>query len=453
MSPDRNTPHDPNPMHEPNPVHEPPPGAGAMNAFRWVLFAGLLVLAVASIAGYFLTRGPRGGRETTARAEVGYHCPMHPTYTSDRPGECPICGMNLEPIPHSPASPGTSAAIEAGDVPGLVSIHLAPERIQLIGVRTAIVQSEPLGNALDLVAFVAPDESRYHAVQLRVAGWIEKLHVSRTGERVNAGQPLLTLYSPELYQSESEYLVALGADLIGMGSGGIAAAARRRLELLGVPRAEIARLDRERKPKDRLTLPAPASGTVIERNVVEGQSVGPDTPLFTLADLSRVWVLADLYEIDVARLRVGSRAAFNTEGLPGKRFEGRVEFVSPTVSAETRTVQARIALDNRQGLLRPGMYGRVRTEATGAPGLVVPAEALVQAGEQDYVFLARAGGVFVPRRVQIGGRTGERVQLLGGVAEGDTVVSSASFLIDSESRLQAAISGMSGPGSSHEGHR
>jgi Cu(I)/Ag(I) efflux system membrane fusion protein len=423
------------------PAHDPPPpGAGFMNGLRWALFAGLLLLAAVSITSWLLSR--RATTSSAAQAKkAAYHCPMHPSYTSDRPGECPICGMNLEPIPDS--AHGASPA--DGDVPGLAGVHITPERVQLIGVRTARVESRTLGSRLDLVGLVAPDETQLRRVQLRAAGWVQELFVSRTGERVAAGQPLLAIYSPELYQSEQEYLIELGArDSMSAMSheGGARSAARERLRLLGVPPEEIARLERERTASTRLVLTAPFAGTVLERGVVEGQYVGADTPLFSLADLTRVWVLADLYEMDFGRARPGDPARFTADALPGRAFEGRVDFIYPTVSSETRTVKLRIALENPGGELRPGMYGRVLVTAGGAPSLAIPAEAVVNAGEHDYVFLARAGGHFEPRRVTVGVQDGDWSQILEGLAAGDTVVASASFLIDSESRLKAAIAGM-----------
>ena len=308
---------------------------------------------------------------------------------------------------------------------------------------------------------------RLRRVQLRVAGWIERLHVNRTGEVVKAGQPLVTLYSPELFQTEQEFLIetsnphavrdtsAPRATMDHEAPG--PAAARERLRLFGVPDAEVRRLERERKASTRLTLPAPVSGTVLERNITEGQSVGPDTPLLTIADLSSVWVVADVYEMDLGRVRVGDVARFTADALPGRAFQARVEFLYPTVSGETRTLKVRFALDNRDGALRPGMYGRVMIAHRGGAVASVPAEALVRAGEHNYVFLARAGGTFEPRAVEIGLDDGDYIQILRGVAIGDTVVASASFLIDSESRLKAAIAGMGAAGAqgaagSHEGH-
>jgi membrane fusion protein, copper/silver efflux system len=470
------------------PVHAPPPrGAGFMNAFRWGLFAGLLGLAAVSIGSYVMSKQPKTVAKQAAK-KVIYQCPMHPSYTSDKPGECPICGMTLEPVESSgpdggsvaasgprrilfyrnPMNPsvtspvpmkdemgmdyvpvysdqGQAATDRHGDVPGLTSVTITPERVQLIGVRTARVEKRALGGRLDLVGFVAPDETQLRRVQLRVAGWVQELYLNRTGERVAAGQPLLAIYSPELYQSEQEFLIELSArdSMSAMAhEAGAAGASRERLRLLGVPEGEIDRLERERSAATRLVLTAPFAGTVLERGVVEGQYVGADTPLFSLADLSRVWVLADLYEMDFGRVHAGDRARFTADALPGRAFEGRVDFVYPTVSSETRTVKLRIALENPAGELRPGMYGRVLVTAAGASTLVIPGEAVVNTGESDYVFLARAGGHFEPRMVSVGVQDGDQVQILKGLAEGDTVVASASFLIDSESRLKAAIAGM-----------
>jgi Cu(I)/Ag(I) efflux system membrane fusion protein len=368
---------------------------------------------------------------------VLYHCPMHPTYTSDKPGECPICGMTLTLISADTTATGT------GNVPGLTEIQLTPDRVQLIGVRTAIVQRRPLGNDFELVGFVTPDESRIRRVQIRVSGWVQELQVNRTGDAVRAGQPLLSIYSPELYQSEQEFLIeqGLGSDaghaepVVSPEAGGA------RLKLLGVPDEEVARLVRERKPSTVLTLRAPFTGTVLERGVSEGQYVSAQTPLFTVADLSKLWVLADLYEMDFTRVHVGDRVRLNVDALPGHSFEGRVEFIYPTVSDETRTLKLRVTVDNRDGLLRPGMYGNVHIEAGQAPQLAVPAEAVIHTGEHDYVFLVHAGGRFEPRLVQVGNGDGDWVRVLHGLAAGDTVAASGSFLIDSESRLRASLTG------------
>jgi len=424
----------------PHAVHTPPPGAHFMNVLRWALFAFLAVLAIVSIGTYVASRNPRTSASQSG-AQAVYHCPMHPEYTSDRPGECPICGMSLTRIKSKDAA--GAAATGGGDVPGLTTVYIAPDRIQRIGVRTAIIERAASSGGLDLVGFVTPDESRLRRVQVRAAGWIRRLYVNQTGERVQAGQPLLSIYSPELFQSEQEYLIQRGVHDMAPGAAPAAAnPAAERLRLLGVPDEEIRRLDREQKAATELVLRSPVSGTVLERGVVEGQSVSADTPLLTVADLSRVWVMADLYEMDLARARIGDEARFTSDALPGRVFDGRIEFITPTVASETRTLQVRMALANPDGALRPGTYGRVSVASHGASALWAPTEAVVDAGEHRYVFLAHAGGHFEPRLVQVGGTDGERTAILAGVAAGDTVVASASFLIDSESRLRAAIAGM-----------
>ena len=429
------------------PAHQPPPGAAFMNVVRWVLFGGLSLLALISIASFVAWRVGESRAPSGVHAAPGktlYHCPMHPSYTSDKPGDCPICNMKLEPV-HEGAAVVDGAA---GDVPGLVTVQVPEDRLQRIGVRLARAERGALGGGVPLVGFVTPDETRLRRVQLRVAGWVQGVAMSQTGELVRAGQPMLSLYSPELYQSEREYLIAMG-DAGDAHDAGAHEASRERLRLMGIPDDEVARLERERKASSKLALRSPVTGTVLERNVVDGQYIGADTPLYTIADLSRVWVLMDLYEMDLGRVRAGDRARFTVDGLPGREFSGTIDFVYPTVSSETRTLKARLALDNRDGLLRPGMYGQVdvasrAAAAKGGGALMVPAEAVINTGEVSYVFLARGEGRFEPRRVWTGRGDGASISVLRGLAEGDTVVASASFLIDSESRLKAAIAGLAG---------
>jgi Cu(I)/Ag(I) efflux system membrane fusion protein len=444
-----------------------PAGAGFMNVVRWVLFVGLLLLAGASLgrvlapgggAGSALATAPAGGREHPKSPL--YHCPMHPNYTSDRPGECPICGMSLVRI-----DAGEHDSHGISNVTGLVPVQLSDERIQRIGVRTAIATRAGLARSASLTGFVTPDESRITRLQVRLAGWVRSLDVNAIGQAVRQGQNLLTLESPDLFQAEQEYVIELGAaeslrgdsTMAGMGGASTSmsheapgrAAARQRLRLLGVPDDEVRRLERERVASSRLTFRSPVNGVVLERGVLNGQAISPDTPLFAIADLSRVWVQADLYEQDLGSVHVGDRVHFKADGPDGAQAEGRIEFLTPTVSTETRTVQARIALANPGGRLRPGMFGRVNVAGTGSAALTVPSEAVVHTGEEDYVFLAHAGGIFEPRRVTAGAEDGDRIAISAGIAAGDTVVASASFLIDSESRLKAAIAGLGAQPAAH----
>lgn len=434
--------------------HEPPPGAGVMNVVRWVLLTVLVLLALISVASWLASRAerPMATRARNDTREV-WSCPMHPSVVSDHPGDCPICGMRLEK-----RAIGATTAAAPGGLPGLATIAISPERVQRIGVRTALVTrgdaGGDAGEGLELVGMVSPVESSVRRVQLRVSGWIERLFVAQTGERITAGQPLVTLTSPELLQSEQEFLIASGArdTMAGMrmGPNDAANAARQRLRLLGVPDDEIARLERERHASTRVTLRAPVGGTVLERLVSEGQSVSADTPLLTLADLSHVWVLADLYELDFGQVHVGDAVEFAPDGQPGRHLSGRVDFIAPTLSASTRTQQVRVVLADASGALSPGMYGRVIVRTRHAPVAQVPDEAVISTGEMDYVFLVHAGGRYEPRRVTVHRTGGERADVLAGLAPGDTVVASAAFLIDSESRLRAAIEGF---GSAPAAHR
>jgi Cu(I)/Ag(I) efflux system membrane fusion protein len=276
---------------------------------------------------------------------------------------------------------------------------------------------------------------------------VQQLIVARAGEAVKVGDPLLTLYSPEVLQTEEEFLIERGpndtvkVDAHGMGGPSVA---RERLRLLGVPYEEIRRLETERVAAPVITINSRYGGVVLERLVTEGQRVDPNTPLYTIADLGRVWVMADVYEMDAGRVREGDPATFVPDGPNARPRGGRIDFVYPTLASETRTLRVRMELDNADGALKPGMFGRVRIAGRGGAALVIPSEALVETGDRPYVFVAHADGRFEPRTVRTGSRGDGMVQVLSGVAEGDTVVASAAFLIDSESRLEAAFSGMSG---------
>jgi Cu(I)/Ag(I) efflux system membrane fusion protein len=365
-------------------------------------------------------------------------------------------------IKRAPAAP-TPSTTDAGRVPGLAAIDLTPERIQLIGMRTATVARAPLGDSLLAAGVVAADERGLAQISVRFSGWVQQLLVAETGRHVKKGEVLATIYSPEVARAEQELLTARGwaaRDTAGGApSGGeaapadlgdLGAAARRRLELLGIAPPEIDAVVARGKPGDSVPIRSPVDGFVAARNVVPGAAVQPGPPLFEVANLSRVWVLADVLEQDAARLRVGQKGTLELAAYPGERFEGRVQLIYPTLAAATRTLKVRLELRNRPGpggvKLRPGMTGNVSLALPAAAGLVVPAEALVDTGDHQYVFVATGGGHFEPRAVRAGPRVGDRVQILSGLAAGDTVVATGNFLIDSESRLRAAIAGQASGG-------
>jgi Cu(I)/Ag(I) efflux system membrane fusion protein len=447
----------------PPPDDRAPPGVRPAAAVRWTLVAAMAIAALASVAykvGWFRA-GASSATGGASAEKVLYQCPMHPAIIQDHPGECPICGMTLVRRTAGDIARAPSGGADAGaanGVPGLSPVDLTPERIQLIGMRTAMVERAPLADSLRTVGVVAANERGLAQVSVRFSGWVQQLLVAETGRRVKKGEVLATIYSPEVVRAEQELLTARGwaakeagaprADEAGgtmHDLGDLGAAARRRLELLGVAPPEIDAVIARGKPADSVPIRSPVDGFVTARNVVPGAAVQPGPPLFEVANLSRVWVLADVFEQDAARLHVGQKGSLELAAFPGDRFEGRVQFIYPTVAAATRTLKVRLELANKSGpggvKLRPGMYGNVALALPAASGLVVPAEALVDTGDHQYVFVATGGGHFEPRSVTVGVRTGDKVQIVRGVSPGETVVATGNFLVDSESRLRAAIAG------------
>ncbi len=438
----------------------PPPGVRTMSIVRWLLVGLMGLLAAGSVISYFGV--PFAHQHAADQPAVKlYYCPMHPQIVQDHPGECPICGMTLVPKPPgAPPAPRTSMAASGdagapGSVPGLVPVQIPLDRVQAIGVRTETVTRQSLAGDLRAAGVVQPNERSLARITSRFAGWIENLYVAETGQRVRRGQALASVYSPEVLQAQQELLTALGwtgsapAGSVLPHHGdtapleGLVADARRRLELLGISAQEIDAIIKSRKAQRAIAIRSPVEGHIIAKDAVAGMTVSPGTTLFEVADLSTVWVVAEVYESDLARVRLGQEARFEVSALPGEIFRGKVKFLFPTLDPTSRTLRVRLEVPNQPGpaglKLRPGMYGNVSLALPATAGLMVPAEALVDSGQVQYVFVARPGGRFEPRRVKVGARLQDRVQVTEGLAEGETVVTTANFLIDSESRLRAAI--------------
>lgn len=440
-----------------------PAGTRAASVVRWGLVALMAVVAVASIVhvyGPFGRAAPDAG--AAAAHEAGHHtryrCPMHTQIIRDQPGECPICGMTLVPFEVASAGVGDGGegrAPASASPAGLTPIQLSPERIQLVGIKTAAVVRRRLGGELAAAGVVAENERGLAAITTRFAGWIQDLFVAETGRRVTKGQALATVYSPDVLSAEQEFLTARrwSASAPAPGSaassvhahesltGGMADDARKRLDLLGVAAQEIDEIARTGQAQRAVTIRSPVNGTVIRRGAVAGGYVQPGSELFAIADLSTVWFIAEVYEHDMARVRVGQAARIELTGLPGRVVTGRVQFLYPSVNAETRTMRVRVEVANRGGDLRPGMFGTMHLDLPGVTALAVPPEAVVDTGDAQYLFVAKAGGRFEPRHVKTGARGAGYVEITDGVAEGEAVVTTANFLIDSESRLRAAIEG------------
>ena len=399
-------------------------------------------------------------------AKTRYHCPMHPDYVTDAPGDCPICGMKLVPVaePSPTPSPVRDGEIEFDTVAGRAVVSLSPDRQRVLGVRSEPVRAAPLEREIRTVGRVATDERRLHHVHTKYEAYIEHLHVDYTGKFVRKGQPLASLYSPELVATQQEYLLAhrarqqlAGSTVPSVAQGGadLLDAARRRLLLWDIQPADIERLERTGEVRRTLDLYSPVSGFVTAKMAQHGMRVTPADTLFDIADLSRLWVLADVYEFDLPAVRLGVPAALGLSYLPGRTWRGSVTYVAPVVEEKTRTIKVRIEVDNADGALKPEMFADVVLKAGLGRGLVAPDGALLKTGERTLVFVDHGNGLLEPRQVQAGPRVAGGVQVLRGLTEGERVVTAANFLLDSESSLKAALAVMSPPPAAdpHAGHR
>jgi len=356
-----------------------------------------------------------------------YRNPMGLPDTSPKP-KTDAMGMAYLPVY---ADEGTQ-----GDPPG--TVRISPGKVQTLGVRTETVEMrQSVDRGVRATGIVQFDERHLATVTTKVAGWIEHLAVSATGDPVRRGQVLAEIYSPELVASEEEYLVAarLGGELTG--------ASLQRLRAQDVPEAEIARLRRTGRSSRLIAVSAPADGVVIDKPAQEGMRVGPGEPLYKTADLSTVWLIAQVQEQDLGAIQPGQVAKASFVAFPGRSFEGKVDFIYPTLSADTRTARVRIIIPNPDRALRAAMYANVQIEATSSAGavLAVPSSAVIDNGVRQIVLIDRGEGRFEPRQVQLGTHGDDWVQVISGVAAGDKVVVGANFLIDAESNLRAALQG------------
>jgi membrane fusion protein, copper/silver efflux system len=324
---------------------------------------------------------------------------------------------------------------------GVVSV--APGRLQLLGVRTAPVEKRvSVARTVRATGTLAFDERRLAVVTTKVEGWIEQLDVAATGEAVKKGQVLAWFYSPLLVSAEEEYLLAAQMPA-SHGGGSLGAAALQRLRALDVPEEEIVRLRRSGKAARRIAIRAPSDGVVTDKPVVAGMRVMPGEALYKLADLTRIWLLADVQESDLGLIRPGESARASMVAFPGRSFDGKVDFIYPTLSGETRTAKVRIVMPNPDLALRAAMYASIEIEvpASSAAVLAVPDSAVIDSGARQVVLIEKGEGRFAPRAVKLGARGGGFVEVLDGVSEGERVVTGANFLIDAESNLKAALQG------------
>jgi RND family efflux transporter MFP subunit len=372
--------------------------------------------------------------------------PMHPWYKSEVPGIAPDCNMKLVPV-----YPGEEARYErrANKMPE-GSVQIAPEKQQLIGVEYGTAEYETVKNSVRAVARVTLDETKIAKVHSKLEGWIDQVFVDFTGKQVHEGDPLLTIYSPEALATQQEYLLAIKAqhvmhdnpvhEMLG-STENLVAAAKKRMDLWDIGEKQIAEITASGVPLKNLTLTSPITGFVMERNVFAKQRIMPETALYTVADLSRVWVVADVFEYEASAVRLGMPTAMTLSYLPGRTFRGKVNYILPQVDAATRTLKVRIEFPNTDFALKPDMYGEVEFQTGGGRRLVVPQTAVLNSGDRQVVFVDRGKGYFEPREVKLGGRSEGRVEILSGLQPGERIVISGNFLIDSESQLKTSLGG------------
>jgi Cu(I)/Ag(I) efflux system membrane fusion protein len=421
---------------------------------------------------------PRAGHADDPNRVVYWTCPMHPDVKADKPGkhDVPGCGMDLVPVRakdvtrQSPASSSSSPATTVtGDgtdrAPARPAsdrsapthrgdVTIDPRRQQLIGVRIVVAKRSDLAQTIRAVGLVRYDETRQADINVKIDGWIRDLYVDYTGQFVRVGQPLFTLYSPDLLNTQSEYLMALKtreqlqssqiADA-RQRADALVEAARQRLLLWDLSVEQIRAIEQARAPQAAVTFRSAVTGFVTEKQAVKGAHVMPGQTLYKVADLSVVWVEAAIYETELPLVRVGGRAMVTLDAYPDERFTGRVVYIYPYVDENTRTTKVRYAFPNARGHLKPGMYANVELSAGTGTGVMVPTNAVLDSGKEQLVFVSQGEGHFEPRRVKIGRRLGADVQIIEGVKEGERVATGATFFLDSESQLRASLQGFETP--------
>jgi Cu(I)/Ag(I) efflux system membrane fusion protein len=470
----------------------------------------LSLIAASFVVFYMLFFDPWGLHpvDTWLEARLDYHagememasgemdgelwtCSMHPHILEAEPGPCPVCGMAMVPVRgggqgereilfyRNPMDPTITSPVPARDEMGMEyvpvyadeaaqaagqgpTVTINPVVMQNMNVQTAVVERRDLEQEIRTVGYLEYDQERMVTVTTKYSGWIEKVYVNYVGEPVKKGQPLFEIYSPELVQTQQEFLSAIeyakkfdpSSTEAGRRARALVESARERLQYWDISPDQIADLERTGEVVRTLKVVAPAGGLVMKRVPgLEGMAVRPGMEVYHIADLRSLWLSVEVFEHQMAQINIGTAAEFDLTYFPGEVFRGKVRFMEPEFSEATRTLQVKIEVPNPDGLLRAGMFGTVRFHPTAARHtLVVPTEAILRTGQRNVAIIDLGEGSFAPRDVQTGHEGGGYVEILEGLNEGDRVVTSSQFLIDSESSLQAAVQKMVAQRSAHEDH-
>lgn len=412
----------------------------------------LLILAVAVVVvggwmyktGWFKNDGD-GHSKLEHAAKQLYTCSMHPFIVKDKPGTCPICGMELIKKIDGAASGTTMTPEQQQQAAMLGQVSLSATQRIMANVATIEAQQQTLAKEINAVGIVQFDQSRQAKVTAWIAGRIDKLHVNTVGAFVGKNRPVAEIYSPELLATQQEYLLALKSrdqlknsplQSISQNGDGLVSSAKQRLMLYGVKESQIAELERAGKPTIKLPIYTPLSGVVIEKLVQQGQYVNVGDPLFSIADLSTVWVEIEVYENEFRNVKIGQQVEIRSQSYPGTPFSGRVTFVYPFLDPKTRTVKARVEMANPGLKLKPDMFVNAVIKVGMGSSIVVPASAVMDSGKRQVAWIESQPGVFEQREVQVGERSDDKVQILSGIKAGEKVAVSGAYLIDSESQLK-----------------
>jgi Cu(I)/Ag(I) efflux system membrane fusion protein len=413
----------------------------------------VIILAAAAGGGWFLWQKKLPGTVTEQKAVQGkqlYTCSMHPFIIKDKPGICPICGMELiKKLDDAPGG-GAQTAEQKQQADMLGHVSLSPTQRVMANVATVAAKQTTLDKEINAVGIVQYDQSRQAKVTAWIAGRIDKLHVNKVGDSVSKDKPVAEIYSPDLLATQQEYLLAIKSRdqlkdspiaSIAQSGEGLVTSAKQRLMLFGVKESQIAELGKAGKPNIRLPIYTPLSGVVIEKMVQEGQYVNTGEVLFAIADLSKVWVEIDVFENEVPYVRVGQQVEIRSSGDQHVAVHGRISFVYPFHDPKTHTVKARVEMANAGGRLKPDMFVNAIIRVPLVTGIVIPVTAVIDTGKRQVAWVETAPGMFEPRDVQVGERVDDKLQILSGLKGGDKVAVSGGYLIDSEAQLKGGGGG------------